>query len=306
MTLVPVDPTNALAVSDYLDKAKQWLATAVEMTGPAEIAMAKAEIATAAEATKQLHLSQEIQTDALEMVRRAEFALGKAIRKGQAEGTVRKVGERGYEQSSYTRVRHGQVEHVSQGDGRETDNSLKPGPGDFATRGELMGKTGTEGIYAMSDGVSPEVFEEALEEARGEDNLSRANVARKVRSARTPAAVPSTRETRADLIEELAAQGYSSRQMPAKVGVTEETVRQIARDFDIEIPADRSVNRTRRMDSTRIVTQTATALEGLAMGIDLIDYASLDPVEVGQWIDSLTTSVNALSKALKKIKESIQ
>ncbi|MGA4670049.1 hypothetical protein ACPCG0_09675 [Propionibacteriaceae bacterium Y1923] len=41
-----------------------------------------------AEATKQLGLSKEIRDDATEMVRRAEYALGKAIRKGQAEGTV--------------------------------------------------------------------------------------------------------------------------------------------------------------------------------------------------------------------------
>lgn len=33
-------------------------------------------------------LAQEIQLDAREMVRRAEYALGKAIRQGQAEGLI--------------------------------------------------------------------------------------------------------------------------------------------------------------------------------------------------------------------------
>lgn len=93
MSLVPVDTTNALAVSDYLDRARSWLATAVEMTGPAEIASARAEIATAAEAAKQLNLSKGIREDAVEMVRRAEYAVSRAIRKGQEDGTVRTTEE---------------------------------------------------------------------------------------------------------------------------------------------------------------------------------------------------------------------
>lgn len=293
MTLVPVDTTNALAVSDYLDKAKQWLATAVEMTGPHEIASAKAEIATAAEATKQLGLSREIQLDAQEMVRRAEFALGRAIRKGQAEGTITKVGSRPNGIAPHERHRYGRDEST-QGSVPNTTASLSPS--DFIPHGSVLHET-----YALAD-VETEEFEAALAEAKAEGRPSRSNVIRKIQGGPTP----TTRDQRADLIEELAAQGYSSRQMPIKVGVTEETVRQIARDFDIDIPADRSVNRTRRMDSTRIVTQTATALEGLAMGVELIDFASLNLEEVGQWTDSLSDSLRALNRFHKQLKETIQ
>jgi len=161
VSLIPVDTTNAVAVSDYLSKARDWLATAVEMTGPEQIAAAKAEIATAAEATKQLGLSKEIQLDAVEMVRRAEYALGKAIRKGQAEGTV---------------ASHG-------GPGRRSSSASPTliSPSQFASKQELSGAGhGQPGIYHLTDGIGEETFEAAIEAAKAEGNLSRANVARKV------------------------------------------------------------------------------------------------------------------------------
>jgi hypothetical protein len=50
--LATVDKSNAASVIGYLSQARDWLATCVEITGPAEIANVKAQIATAAEATK--------------------------------------------------------------------------------------------------------------------------------------------------------------------------------------------------------------------------------------------------------------
>jgi hypothetical protein len=161
MTLVPIDPSNALAVSDYLTRARDWLATAVEKTGPVEIAAAKAEIATAAEATKQLGLSKEIQDDAKEMVRRAEYALGKAIRKAQDEGAIRRQDD------GISNQRVTQGESLS----RVTD---------FGTYGELYGRDGKSGVLTLADEMpDSDDFEDALTEARAEGNLSRANVVRK-------------------------------------------------------------------------------------------------------------------------------
>lgn len=165
--LVPVDPSSSVAVTSYLEQARTWLATAVEQTGPEQIARAKAEIATAAEAAKQLNLSREIQDDAVEMVRRAEYALGKSIRKGQAEGTVREHGEK-----NVTRNQTGVVV--------QHDNS-KASPRDFASRGELYGARGNAGILALADAAGPDEFDAAIEAAKADGNLSRANVDRKAR-----------------------------------------------------------------------------------------------------------------------------
>lgn len=158
MTIATIDKSNAASVIDYLSQARTWLATCVEITGPAEIARAKAEIATAAEATKQLHLSREIQLDAQEMVRRAEYALGKSIRKGQAEGTI------GVPSS-----------------GKSSSDTGQHRPSDFAKPSELYPNPKQAGIYDLSDGVEADDFDAAIDEAKAEGNLSRANVARKAR-----------------------------------------------------------------------------------------------------------------------------
>src|SRR5690606_26145710 len=136
--IVPAAPAqpSEVAITGYLQQARDWLATAVEQTGPEQIAMAKAQIATAAEAAKQLGLSKEIREDAAEMVRRAEYALGKAIRKGQAEGTVVSRGTRG-----------------GQTAGCSLSNRV-PAPISFATNAELFGDQrggGGNGILALAD-----------------------------------------------------------------------------------------------------------------------------------------------------------
>lgn len=160
MSLVPVDTSSEVAVTDYLTRARDWLSRAVDETGPEQIAAAKAEIATAAEATKQLGLSKEIQLDAQEMVRRAEYALAKSIRKGQAEGVI---------------ATHGGGRRSTAGTPTLTS------PSEFASKQELSGAGhGQPGIYALAEADEPD-FDEAIDEARAEGNLSRANVARKAR-----------------------------------------------------------------------------------------------------------------------------
>lgn len=170
MSIMPIDTTSELAVSDYLTQCRNWLATCVEMTGPEQIAAAKAEIATAAEATKQLGLSKEIQLDAREMVRRAEYALGKALRKGQAEGTI---------------APHGGTNGFNKQEVAGSPTSL-PRPLDFGSRSEIYGTQSAHGsspgALALADEIPDAAdFNAAITEAKDEGNLSRANVARKAR-----------------------------------------------------------------------------------------------------------------------------
>jgi len=204
---------DELAVTAYLSQARTQLALAVEMTGPAAVAALKAEIATAAEATKQLGLSKEIQQDAQEMVRRAEYALGKAIRAGQESGEVRARGER-VERNN----QHGQV-------AVPVDNrNSKVSPYDFAKPDELHGN-GDNNIYAMADGVSHEQFEEALTDARDEGNLSRANVVRKVQGVKSDKLAPADRLNK---IGDMADAGHTSDQIAKAVGASEKWVRRLA------------------------------------------------------------------------------
>lgn len=208
------------------------LAFALEATGPEAVANIKAEIATAAEMTRQLGLSKEIRDDATEMARRAEYALGKAIRKGQAEGTVRSRRNTGGGPAA-PYVRDGRT--VMAGTSSRAGDVDMPSPNDFAAKVELHGNgCGGVGIYGLADNATEAEFETALTEAREEGNLSRANLVRKVKGQQGG----ESRQQRADKIAGLARQGHTSRQMVKQVGISDIAIRQIARDFGIDIPAD--------------------------------------------------------------------
>jgi len=275
-----------IAVTAYLSDARDRLALALEATGPEAVAALKAEIATAAEATKQLGLSKEIQTDAQEMVRRAEFALGKAIRAGQERGEIAKS----------PRLTGG-------GTVRPSRYPTSSKPSDFASHGELVGNDGA-GIYGLSDGVTEPQFEAALSDAREEGNLSRANVVRKIKGVKSDGLTPVEKLIK---IRSLAPSGRTSGQIATEIGASEEHVRRVARANGIEITADRVMNRSRRgIDSNHIVQETVTTLEGLVVGIGLIKVDDLDPIRAENWAVSLSDSIRALNRLVKQIKEMTQ
>lgn len=149
-----------------LDQSRQWLDRVLEATNPArEVSEFKAFAATVAEAAKQKKLSESIQLDAVEMVRRSERALGVAIRKGQEAGDLQSRGSTAFRGNQHVPADRPQESFTS------TD--------EFFSGGKERTDT-----YAMTDGVSDAQFEEALSEAKEEGNLSRANVVRKVTSIR--------------------------------------------------------------------------------------------------------------------------
>lgn len=306
--LVPADHMAALdtldaqarevAITSMLDQARTWLAHAVESTTPAQdIANFKAFVATAAETARRLKVSKEIQVDAEVMVRRSERALGQAIRAGQERGEIAKRGDRTmpetYERNGQT-VRGGVVR----------DPNLTS-PREFFAHGEEQ-----VAVYGVTDNVTDEQFEQALDAAQSEGNVSRANVVRKVREI----AEPSYREqqdAKWDRVAELACHGWASAQIAREVGMSEQGLRRGAERYGIEFPADKHVGRTRRLDMRRIVEQTVIELESAArttnalISVDALRAAGLDRDEVQTWVDSLTDSIKALTKARNTIKESI-
>lgn len=294
--LVPADNMAALealdpaaqeaAVTHMLTEARSWLAHAKEATDPTSIAHFKAQMATVAEATKQLNLSKEIQMDAQEMVRRAERGVGAAVRGGQGRGEIARVGDIGGIGAPGV---HGGVSRSSRGEHLAHPHEVAQ-----------EHKASLSAIYLMTDGVTDEHFEEAITEAKAEGNLSRANVVRKIKGE-PPAS--RARAPKADLIRELAGQGYSSRQMLNQVGVSEDTIRDIAREYSIDIPADRIIGRQRRVDSTDVVRNIVAGYEMALAGQSAINWSDVDPTEADEWVNSLTESISAASAFRKQIKE---
>ncbi|WP_169240842.1 hypothetical protein [Bifidobacterium olomucense] len=162
-----------LAVSDMLVNAYDWITEAVKATNtdPLQAKSMRAYVYTIEEATKQRDLSKSIQLDAQEMARRADYALGKAIRDGQANGTVTSTG---------TQIKRGN-QHKS---GEQLDKAFSTSKKISAYGLFPSGDAKTQ-AYEMVDNASPEEFDTILAEAHAEGNLSRANVSRKAKSLHT-------------------------------------------------------------------------------------------------------------------------
>lgn len=286
------------------ERAKAWLAEVLEHGDIEQIAEMKSQAEAIRIYAMSRQLGRDAQLSATEIVRRAERGIGVAIRRGQENQEITRRGEHAGNQ--YT----GKVHPA---------DSSKPSPLAYGSKGEMYGSADSKpGILSLADEGSAEDFEEALDAARAEQNLTRANVVRKMRGrqpARPPAAewVPdpddrsseaATRRRR--LIRGWAAQGYSSRQMEELLGTFGGTIRRIARETGIEIPADSLIGRTRLHDSNHIVQETVHALAGAAMGVELVDPAELDPARIKDWTASLTDSIRVLNRLIKTMKETIQ
>jgi hypothetical protein len=292
------DPAQFVVLA--CERAKTWLTEAVQQGRIGEINDLRCHAEAVRVYTAQREIGRDAELAASEVVRRAERGMGVAIRRGQEAGEIATLVE--------LRQYAGLV-----GQHRD-DNPVpvrKPAPIDYVSRDELTGNKA--GIYHMTDGVTDAQFEEALTEARAEGNLARANVVRKLH--RDDNSVPaqagggrepfdlSTFSARRARIAELAAQNYSSRQIAKMLGFNADWVRVTAREAGIDVPADAIIGKTRRHDSNRIVRETVSAMEGLAMGVDLVDVAELDPGEIRDWVASLTTSIRVLNRLTKTMKE---
>lgn len=275
------------------ERGKWWLKAALERDDMEAVLEAKAQAEAIRVYTVSKGYGADAKLSAEEIIRRAERGLALAVRKGQRDGTVRGNGQ--YEDDDL---------------GADTGNTTsKIAPGDWVGHGGTRSET-----YAMTDGVSDEDFEDALAKAKNEENLSRANVVRKARVVtRSRGWIPEpgishgdAPARRRELIREWAAQGYSSRQMAPRLGMRIDAVTQIAREGGIDVPADKIIGRTRRHDSNRIVRETVHALEGLAMGVQLVERDDLDICEVANWATSLTDSIRVLNRLVKTMKEIAQ
>lgn len=286
------DPqAREVAITGYLVDARERLDLALRETGPETVANFRAEMATVAEMSKRLGVSKEIQEDAVEMVRRSEFALGKSIRAGQERGEVETLTD--------ARSRAGAI---GRGNHRDENTVMKTPLSEIAGRDELMGNRA--GIYHLTDGVTEEEFDEALDRAKDEHNLSRANVVRKVQDVKSGAEVQQAKWAR---VAEMAERGYTSPQIAREVGMSEGGLKHGAKREGIDIRADRIVGNVRRLDMRRVVSQTVADLEAIAVTsgslitTDGLLAARIDPEEIQTWVDSLNQSLTGLRKATNQI-----
>ena len=268
-------------------RAKEWLALALDSDDIEQIAEVKSQAEALRVYAIQKQYGKDAELSAQELVRRAESGMGVAIRLGQERGEIRARGER-----IVVANQHGSAEPVD-------NRNSKPSPYDYASPDELHGNGA--GIYHMVDGVTSEMFEEAIEEAKAERNLSRANVVRKVKAKKTPADDP----RRGEVISEMAATGHNSKQIGRELGISDQRVRELARGYDIPIPADQVTNRTRRIDPNRVVNQLVLDVAAVTGGLDLVDFSALDGEHLEEWTNSFNESLRTLRKFADRLKKEL-
>jgi hypothetical protein len=293
LVVVPTSPELDAAndpgasVVAALETAKGWLEQARVIDLP-NVVEAKARAEAVRCYVAQKHLGKEAELAASEIVRRAERRIGELVREGQAAGEIRKQGEH-----KVIANQHGAV------DSSGTNSSPKQ------PAGEMFASTRDRAdIYAMTDDVSPDEFEEALGEAKDEENLSRRNVVRKVREVKDRGSAPRSKGSKAERVEqirELARMGNTSDQIASQVGIGLDHVRRLAAEEGIELQADRAIGRARRIDPNRVLRETVTTLEGVVSTLHLIDLDRVERDSVDESVASLRSSLRQLQRFTKEL-----
>ncbi len=170
------DPATTVVLA--CERAKEWLAVAAREHDIEDIVTLKAQAEAIRVYTTTKQLGRDAELAATEIIRRAERGIGLAIRRGQDEGTIARRQDVG-PMPPYVRADGTPVAGSDRG--CPVTDVKKTSPSMYLSGGKTTAET-----YAMTDDVTDEDFEQAIEEAKAESNLSRANVVRKVKGAPAP------------------------------------------------------------------------------------------------------------------------
>lgn len=225
------DPAEFVIVA--CERAKAWLAEILADGAIEEIVEAKSQAEAIRVYTVQKGLGKDAELAAQEIVRRAERGIGLAIRRGQEAGEIVKKGQ------------------GAGAPGVDRHDKSMSKLRDVVPVGEWRGNAA--GIVHMTDGVTQEQFETAIEEAKGEGNLSRANVVRKVKGT---APAPQRSEF-----------NYGRR----------------------------------RIDYGRVLNEALASLDGLAMGLRLIDVETIPDAAREEWGRLLGEALRPLNQFKREI-----
>jgi hypothetical protein len=107
---------------------------------------------------------------------------------------------------------------------------------------------------------------------------------------------------RRERMRDMAADGYTSRQIASEIGLDVSTVGRIAKEHGIDVPADRVVGKTtKKHDSNRIVQRMVMDAENLCADVNLIQFADLDRSQIAHWVQSLNESRDQLGGFIRRL-----
>lgn len=272
------------------ERAKEWLTMCVAHGEIDAIVELKSQAEAVRVYTTAKQLGRDAELAAAEIVRRAERGIGLSIRKGQDTGTIA---------SPHMNLRYAATSADVQ------DVNIRSVP---EVTGGMERSTLTE-VYAVTDDVSDEQFDEAVEEAKAEGNLSRANVIRAVarkKIVRHGNGNDVTAE-RVAQARQLAQEGNTTAQIAEVLRYSVKGCQEFLRRYGITVPADAVMPRSKkRLDSNRIVNGTVEAVVGIGALHDQIVWGDLDTDQCSYWVSSLNEAIRSLTTLRNNLKELTQ
>jgi ParB-like chromosome segregation protein Spo0J len=106
--------------------------------------------------------------------------------------------------------------------------------------------------------------------------------------------------------EDLCRSGYSSRQIAERWGIDINGFWAFRKRHGLaQPPADEQIGRTRTHDTNRIVSETVASLEGICIGIQLVNFDDLAGDDLDYWVSSLTDSIRSLTTLRNNLKKEL-
>lgn len=141
-----------------------------------------------------------------------------------------------------------------------------------------------------------------------EEGRSRSEVLRRIDAAiknNPPGGDPHKERTAARVTKarKMAAEGYTSRQIAETIGIDPGGMGEFKKRHGIEVPADAALGRPRHIDADRVVREAASTLEGVAMGLDLISPAAVDPDAIPALAESMKKSLQQITRFYRAMKD---
>lgn len=109
---------------------------------------------------------------------------------------------------------------------------------------------------------------------------------------------------RKEAIPKLAAQGMNAPQIAKELGISENTLRAYCKNHGIEITAEKTMGKVRRLNGDRIITglvgKAFCDIESDSL-LSTVDYSTLNRDRIREWVDSLAVSIKSLTTIKKRL-----
>lgn len=136
---------------------------------------------------------------------------------------------------------------------------------------------------------------------------SQNEVIRRIEAAKANNPPPSPPQSRAsiaakvEVAKSMAAEGYTSRQIGEAIGV--KNMGPFRDRHGIDVPADAIVGKAKHIDAHRVLSETTSSLEGIALGLSLVSVEDIDPEYLNDHVEPFGEALKQITRFYRSMKE---